>query len=157
MCILAIYPLRWRHNERNGISNHQPHDCLRNRLFRPRSKETSKLRVTGLCEGNSPVTNGFPHKGPVTRKMFPFDDVIMDVNSIKVPPGFSRPFLMTSSGKQNIYEITWRKHMANLIIITLPTDTLEPLIARTSVGSVVTVHISNLGWGLLKLHSFISS
>ena len=30
-----------------------------------------KLRVTGLCEGNS------PHKGPVTRKMFPLDDVIM--------------------------------------------------------------------------------
>ena len=27
---------------------------------RRRSKETSKLRVTGLCEGNSPVTGGFP-------------------------------------------------------------------------------------------------
>ena len=36
-----------------------------------------KLRVTGLCEGNSPMTGEFPHKGPVTRKMFPFDDVIM--------------------------------------------------------------------------------
>ena len=53
------------------VSNHQPRDCLLNRLFRRRSKKTSKLRVTGLCEGNSPVT------GPVTRKMFPFDDVIM--------------------------------------------------------------------------------
>ena len=30
--------------------NHQPHDCLFNRLFRRRSKKTSKLRVTGLCE-----------------------------------------------------------------------------------------------------------
>ena len=47
--------LRWRHN-----SNHQPHDCLLNRLFRRRSKETSKLRVTDLCEGNSPVTGEFP-------------------------------------------------------------------------------------------------
>ena len=28
--------------------------------FRRRSKETSKLRVTGLCEGNSPVTGKFP-------------------------------------------------------------------------------------------------
>ena len=27
--------------------------------------------------GNSPVTGEFSHKGPVTRKMFPFDDVIM--------------------------------------------------------------------------------
>ena len=27
--------------------------------------------------GDSPMTGEFPHKGPVTRKMFPFDDVIM--------------------------------------------------------------------------------
>ena len=40
--------------------NHQPHDCLLNRLFRRRSKKTQKLRITGLCEGNSPVTGGFP-------------------------------------------------------------------------------------------------
>ena len=52
--------LRWRHNERTGVSNHQPHDCLLNRLFRPRSKKTSKLRVTYLCAGNSPETREFP-------------------------------------------------------------------------------------------------
>ena len=50
------YSLQWRHNERNGISNHHPHNCLFNHIFRRRSKKTSKLRVTGLCEGNSPVT-----------------------------------------------------------------------------------------------------
>ena len=49
---------------------------LLNRLFRRRSKKTSKLRVTGLCVGNSPGPVNSPHKGPVTRKMFPFDDVI---------------------------------------------------------------------------------
>ena len=37
--------------------------------------KTTKLRVTGLCVGNSPVNS--PHKGPVTQKMLPFDDVIM--------------------------------------------------------------------------------
>ena len=42
-----------------------------------KSKKTSKLRVTGLCVGNSPGPVNSPHKGPVTRKMFPFDDVIM--------------------------------------------------------------------------------
>ena len=62
--------LQWRHNERDGVSNHQGLDCLLNRLFRCRSKKTSKLRVTGLCEGNSPVNS--PHRGPLTRKMFPF-------------------------------------------------------------------------------------
>ena len=55
--------LQWRHYIYNGCdsaSNHQPYDCLLNRLFRRRSKETSKLRVTGLCEGNSPGTGEFP-------------------------------------------------------------------------------------------------
>ena len=75
---LAIFfSLQWRHNEPDGVSNHQSHDCLFNHLFRRRSKKTSKLRVTGLCEGNSPMTGEFPHKGPVTLKMFPFDDVFM--------------------------------------------------------------------------------
>ena len=52
--------LRWRHNEHDSVSNHQHHDCWLNRLFRQRSKKISKLRVTGLCEGNSPVTGEFP-------------------------------------------------------------------------------------------------
>ena len=58
--ILYCYSLRWRHNGRDSVSNHQPHHCLLNRLFRHRSKETSKLRVTGLCVGNSPGTGEFP-------------------------------------------------------------------------------------------------
>ena len=50
----------WRHNELDGVSYHQPHDCLLSRLFRRRSKKTAKLRVTGICAGNSPVTGEFP-------------------------------------------------------------------------------------------------
>ena len=50
--------LQWRHNERHGVSNPRRNDCLLNRLFRRRSKKTSKLRVTGLCEGNPTVTGG---------------------------------------------------------------------------------------------------
>ena len=71
------FVLHWHHNEHDGVSNHQPHGCLLNRLFRRRSKTTSKVRVTCLCVGNSPGPVNSPHKGPVTRKMFPFDDVIM--------------------------------------------------------------------------------
>ena len=33
-----IQTLQWRHNGRDGVSNHQPHECLLNRLFRRRSK-----------------------------------------------------------------------------------------------------------------------
>ena len=55
-----IWSLLCRHNGRSSVSNHQPHDCLPNRLFRRRSKNTPKLRVTGLCAGNSPETGQFP-------------------------------------------------------------------------------------------------
>ena len=54
------HSLQWRHNEHDGISNHRGLDCLLNHLFRCRSKKTSKLCITGLCEGNSPVTGQFP-------------------------------------------------------------------------------------------------
>ena len=52
--------LLWRHNEPDGVSNHQPHDCWLNRLFSQRSKKTSTFRVTGLCAGKSPETGEFP-------------------------------------------------------------------------------------------------
>ena len=52
--------LQWRHNERDGASNHQHHDCLPTRLFRHRSKKTSNVCVIGLCAGNSPLTGEFP-------------------------------------------------------------------------------------------------
>ena len=58
--MVGYVALQWRHDGRDGVSNHQPPDCLLHHLFRHRSKKTSKLRVTGLCEGNSPVTSEFP-------------------------------------------------------------------------------------------------
>ena len=55
-----IVALQLRHNGCDSVSNHQPHDCLLNGSFRRRSKKTSKLRVTGLCAGKSPVAADFP-------------------------------------------------------------------------------------------------
>ena len=53
--------LQWCHIERGGVSNHWRLDYfLLNCLFSRRSKKTSKLRVTGLCKGNSTVTGEFP-------------------------------------------------------------------------------------------------
>ena len=52
--------LQCRHNRHDGVWNLQPYDCLFNHFIRRRSQKTSKLRVTGLCEGNSPVTGEFP-------------------------------------------------------------------------------------------------
>ena len=73
----TFFLLEWRHNEHDSVSNHQLLECLLNRLFWSRSQKTSKHRVTALCEGNPPVTSGFP----VTWKTFSFDDVIMHYNN----------------------------------------------------------------------------
>ena len=70
-----IHRSQWRHNERDTFSNNRRFDCLLNCWFRRTSKKTSKLRVTGLCVGNSPVNSS--QERPVMRKLFPFDDVIM--------------------------------------------------------------------------------
>ena len=76
---VKTFTLRWRHNECAGSFNHRCLHCLFNRLFTHRPKKTSKLRVTGLCEGNSPWPVNSPHKGPVTRDMFPFDLIFMSL------------------------------------------------------------------------------
>ena len=92
--------LRWCHNGCDGVSNHQPHGCLLNRLFRCRSKKTSKLRVTVLCVGNSPGTGDSPHKWPVTRKMFPFHDVIMN---------YAEPVMGNQHGFRDIVCGSWQE------------------------------------------------
>ena len=56
-------------------------------------RKKSKLRVTGLCAGNSPMTGEFPTQRPVTQKMFPFDDVTMsqcDLQWLGLLPGSPR-------------------------------------------------------------------
>ena len=64
------YPLQWRHNGRDCVSNHQPNVCLLNRLFtrdqRKHKSSTSLAFVVGIQRW--PVNS--PHKGPVTRKNF---------------------------------------------------------------------------------------
>ena len=79
--VLTVYKLffalQWRHNELAGVSNHQTHDCLPNRLFTCKSKKTSNSASLAFVMGihRRPVNS--PRKGPVTRKMFPFDVVIV--------------------------------------------------------------------------------
>ena len=120
-----ISTLQWRHNDQGSVSNHQPHGCLLNHLFRRRSKKTSKLRVTGLCcVGNSPGpvnppppppppppphTHTHTHKWPVTRKMFPSDDVIMMRNEIR------RLFVISVSTVKSPYNARESNAITNLI------------------------------------------
>ena len=73
--------LQWRHNEHDGVSNHQPHDCLL--YIQAQMKENKHQRDASLAFVMGihrwPVNS--PHKGPVTRKMFPFEDVIVYYDS----------------------------------------------------------------------------
>ena len=63
--------LQWRHNERNGVSNHLRFECLLSRLFRRKLKKISTLCITALREGNPPVTGWIPlTKGQWRRKCF---------------------------------------------------------------------------------------
>ena len=94
--------LQWRNNERDGVSNNRRLDCLLNRLFRRRSKKTSKLRVTGLCEGIHKWPVDCTHKGSVTRKMVPFDDIIM------IESKFKR-FLSR--------KCVWKRYLQNVVIL----------------------------------------
>ena len=52
--------LQWHHNEHDGVSIHLSRDCLLHHLYRRRLNKTSKVRVTGLCAGNSLVTGELP-------------------------------------------------------------------------------------------------
>ena len=73
--ISQFLSLQWRHNESDGVSNHHPHDCFHNCLFR-QIKENIKASLAFVRGIHRCPVNSL-HKGPVTRKMFPFDDVIM--------------------------------------------------------------------------------
>ena len=78
-CIGGHLILQWRHNERVGVSNKQPHDCLLKRLYKAQIKGNIKApRHWPLWWGIHRWPVNSLHKGPVTREIFPFDDVIMN-------------------------------------------------------------------------------
>ena len=70
--------LRWRHNGCGGVSN-TSFTIVDSTVYsdagqRKHQSSASLAFVLGIHRG--PVNS--PHKGPVTRKIFPFDDVIMN-------------------------------------------------------------------------------
>ena len=76
-CMLFSPSLYWRHNERDGVWNQRRLHCLLIFFFRRKSKKTSNSASVAFVRGIHRWPVNSPHKGPVTRKMFPFDDVIM--------------------------------------------------------------------------------
>ena len=68
--------LQWRYNGRNDVSNHQPHHCLLNHLFSGRQRKHQSSASQVFVRGIHQWQVNSLHKGPVARKMIPFDDVI---------------------------------------------------------------------------------
>ena len=71
---LSAMSLQWRYNERDGVSNHQPHDFVYSTVYsgadqRKHQSSASLAFVRGIHRW--PVNS--LHKGPVTRKVFQFD------------------------------------------------------------------------------------
>ena len=66
----VMVSLQWWHNGRDGVTNHRRLNCLLNRLFRRKSQKASKPCVSGLCEGNSPVTGEFPAQNDSNAENF---------------------------------------------------------------------------------------
>ena len=91
--LLALIPeysvrnlaLQWRQNGRHGVWNHQFRHYLFNRLFSPRSNENQSSASPAFIWGIYRWPVNSPYKGPVTRKMFPFDDVIMSTLWLLIP------------------------------------------------------------------------
>ena len=84
--------LQWRHYERDGVLNSIVYSTVCSGTYQRKYRyqihltnfvilqsKTSKLCVTGLYEGNPPVTGGFPSRRAVSRKIFSFDDVIISI------------------------------------------------------------------------------
>ena len=70
-CLLSFITLQWHHNEHDGVPNPQP-------FIQMQIKKTIKVSTSPAFARRIhqwPVNS--LHKGPVTRKMFPFEDVIM--------------------------------------------------------------------------------
>ena len=70
----SVITSRWRHDGRDGVSNHQPHLWLLNYLYRSRSKKTTPRRWP-LC-GEFTGGRGNPHTKGIAKRS-PFNDVTM--------------------------------------------------------------------------------
>ena len=140
--------LQWRHIEYDGLSNHQLRDCLRNRLFRRRSNKISKLRVTCLCAGNSPVTGEFPALRPVTRKMFPLDVVMMTNVSVRM-------YIKRHAVCKNIIRL--HVHTYSLICVICVTTNKYKTAGKQNVPcseQLFTVYIRDLVWSKHMIGTF---
>ena len=88
-------------NDRHGVSHYRSIECLQNSLFTLTTKKYQRIALLSLCEG--PTSGGSvdsPQKGTVTRKMFPFGDVIMSKRD-------TIALVWRDCNRTGIFPVTW--------------------------------------------------
>ena len=94
-----------RHNGRDAVPIHQPHECIFKRVYIQITSLTSVYSGTDQRKHQSSLSLAFvrgihrwpmnsPHKGPVTRKLFLFDDVIMTLKDFPPDPAGNKTALV---------------------------------------------------------------
>ena len=66
--------LQWRHNERHGVSNHQPHDCLLNRLLKAQMWQVMFENLSLKCASKRYLLllqHHHPHNHPTPTPLGP--------------------------------------------------------------------------------------
>ena len=118
--------LYWRHNDHDGVSNHQPHGCLLSRLFRRRSKKTSKLRVNTLCGENVSIWWRHHDLGIFTAQPIIF--MCWDHNGFKPKNHFYHPNWNTSHKYRFFFHLTsysvaclWLRHPHKCLYLSITT------------------------------------
>ena len=74
---VSLFSYQWRHNGRDSVSNHQHHDCFLNLYSDTDQRKNQSFTSLAFVRGIHRKPVNFQHKWPVTRKLFPIDDVIM--------------------------------------------------------------------------------
>ena len=117
--------LRWRHNGRDCVSNHRPHNFYSTVYSDADQSKHQSSASLAFVWGIHQVLVNSSHTWPVTRKMFPFDDVIMGPYT-----GYPKQMLLLIhcqyNHKQQYSDIQW--HLNPNIIFVFQENVLQMLI-----------------------------
>ena len=137
--------------------------CLLNRLFRRRSKKTSKLRITGLCAGNSLVTGEFPAQMASNAKNVSIWWRHHALTFVVCWPCLLRPLLLLSVGSQALGHTSLRSRCLHLQDVHNDHEEREwkthPTVPSVVLGRTLRLDDWKIGayWGLNKMADILQT
>ena len=132
MCTFCdiFFTSQWRHDERDDVWNHWRLHCFQLLLQAQIKENIKKLRITGLCAGNSQVTGEFPaqnasnvENGSIWWRHHAF---------LKLDSSRCSTFYRRTREYHEYRLCTWLSHAACTAILSWPRD-VESLISDQQV------------------------